>query len=309
MKCKLVLILLFFSIPCYTQFTDYPKFSWEIIDKDVSKEFKDSLISLLIGNEDFNVDYLNDTRNFRSINDAINFRSEEIKSYHIYNINEDPLPDIIFEGQHNSGEGNNVAFFMNDGDSLKIVFNIFGNIESIGMTNKCITQIQTIVLPCCANYITYRNYYTIDNYIQKSQSNNDTSLVFTKLKQTVDFIQIRLDSIEVLNYCQKPNSINKNISFITSDFVYLTFDPTQVINKDIIEPNLGCDIAYLADGNNQVARLKPGSIGTILSEQINQSGDKYFFIKTHNFNTDQSIFENSNFIIYGWAKAEGIKIQ
>jgi hypothetical protein len=302
------LVLIFFSTS-FAQFVNQPMLGWELIELNVSKEIKQNHISDLIGNEYFDINYLNDTTHFISPTKAKEFIKKEFNSYHILNVNGDSLMDVIYEGSHSASEIDNIVVFINTGNGIEIALKIYGNIENFSFKDNKLSKMQTIIWPCCGNYITYRHYYSCDKVKYDMQHSPDSSFSLFQQKYFSNLFPVYLDSTEVLEYFERPNTLNQNKVFITNDFAYLTFKPETAINKIISDEDYGTDISYLAEENNLIARLKPGSKGKILAEEIGLDGNKYFFIRTHNLNSDRSIFNNSNFIIYGWLKSEGIQIQ
>jgi|WetSurMetagenome_2_1015567.scaffolds.fasta_scaffold26956_3 hypothetical protein len=306
-KVILFLVLLF-PFKSFGQFITQPMLNWDLIELKSSKEIKQKFINDLIGNEYFDVNYLKDTSNFISSTKAKEFIGEEFNNYHILNVNGDSIMDVIYEGSHSTSETDNIIIFINTGNGIEIALKIYGNIENFSFKDNKLSKMQTIIWPCCGNYITYRHYYSCDKIKYNMQHSQDSSYSLFQQEYFSNLFPVYLDSIEVLEYCERPDTLNQNKVFITNDFAYLTFKPETPTNEIISDEDYGTDISYLAEENNLIARIKPGSKGKILAEEIGLDGNKYFFIRTYNLNSDRSIFNNSNFIIYGWLQSEGIQI-
>ena len=303
---RIFVCIIFISIQCYCQFTQYSDYDWTETEINYSKEKKTELLSRVKLEENFDISYLKDTRRNCVTEEAYSeFLIEELKNYHILDINGDSILDVVYEGPHNPSEGDNVAFFINDSDSLELALFIYGNIESIISENNCIKKINFIILPCCANYITFRDYYTIKSH-PEPLVNFDSLIVNTPIKFISKKMIAVLDSSEALNYCHRPDRVVNNISGITNKQCYVTFAPERVKNKLPPESSSVYDFGYIAEGNNQIAKLNDSVEITVLADMKNK---KYFFIKTKNLHTSQSIFGKDDVIFYGWVESKYIKLK
>ena len=100
--------------------------------------------------------------------------------------------------------------------------------------------------------------------------------------------------------------IRDSISGITNKQCYVTFAPERVKNKLPPESSSVYDFGYIAEGNNQIAKLNDSVEITVLADMKNK---KYFFIKTKNLHTSQSIFGKDDVIFYGWVESKYIKLK
>lgn len=109
MKNRLTLIILAISTTCFAQTLPHPKiseFSFGGIETKVSDSEKLELLQRAIPNEYFDVG-IKSTESYGFDN------------FHVVDFNADGLLDIIYDGREPPGkEGNNLAFFLNKGDSL-----------------------------------------------------------------------------------------------------------------------------------------------------------------------------------------------
>ena len=73
--------------------------------------------------------------------------------FHVIDINNDSLPDIVFNGSNPSGrESWNVAIFMNEGDSLRPCFAADGLLYDFNMHDAELIYFDLVYTGCCGQY-------------------------------------------------------------------------------------------------------------------------------------------------------------
>lgn len=249
-----------------------------------------------------------------SFNKYFNFKysdlTTEVDSFHFVDLNGDKLTDIIYEGKNPPGiEGVNFAFLINQGDSFKLAIKMFGYIESLDFISGRVSKMHVIRPPCCANYVFFRMFYSFQNGFLKLEQPPDSLFDSQYNQYYSNFFTVYIDSSEALGYCENIPKKVEPVSGKTKKEAFITFDRYPVTNKSVPPDDAGYDIYYPAEGNNQVALLKPDTKVTVLSTSTIESGKKYHFIKAKNKDCSQSIFRDyNNLIIYGWTESENIEI-
>ncbi len=132
---------------------------WKYLEIPLSKSAKDKYLIKLVGNKFF---------------EPSNYIVRE--EYHILDFTGDNKPDVIFTGREPSGgEIDNMAFFENQGDSLRLILKLLGTIIDFNKENKRSPATFTIwEWPCCDNAyhnIFYYSYFS--NEFIKDNLNSD----------------------------------------------------------------------------------------------------------------------------------------
>lgn len=116
---------------------------WKNLEIPLSKSEKDKYLLKLVGNKFF---------------EPSNYIVRE--EYHIVDFTGDSKPDVIFTGRQPGGsEIDNMAFFENQGDSLRMILKLLGTIIEFKKENKTSPATFTIwEWPCC-DYAYHNIYY------------------------------------------------------------------------------------------------------------------------------------------------------
>jgi hypothetical protein len=270
--------------------------NWKQIEANIGKGEKLNYLNKISFNKYFNFEYSD--------------LASEVDSFHFVDLNGDNLIDIVYEGKNPPGiEGVNFAFLVNQGDSFKLALKMFGYIESINFISGKVSKMQLIWPPCCANYVFFRNFYSFQNGSLKLEQAPDSLFDSQYNQYYSNFFTVYIDSSEALGYCEDIPKKVESVSGKTKKEAFITFDRNPVTNKSVPPDDAAYDVYYPAEGNNQVALLKPDTKLTVLSTSTIESGKKYHFIKAKNKNCSQSIFRDyNNLIIYGWTESENIEI-
>lgn len=270
--------------------------NWEEIETNIERGEKLSQLNKISFNKYFNFEYSDLT--------------SEVDGFHFVDLNGDKLIDIVYEGQNPPGnEVVNFAFLVNQSDSFKLALKMFGYIESIDFISGKVFKMQVIWPPCCANYVFFRNFYSFQNGSLKLEPIPDSLFDSHYNYYYSNYFPVYIDSSEALGYCEEIPKVVEVVFGKTKRETFITFDQNHVTNKSVPPDDAGYDVYYPAEGNNQVALLKPHTKVTILSTSINEKGKKYYFIKASNNDSIQSIFRDyHNLIIYGWAESKNIQI-
>lgn len=150
MKNLLPLIILTISTNSWAQHSPDVKtseFSFKGIETEVSENQKLELLQKMMVNEYFDV-------GVRST------ESYGFDNYHVVDFNGDELLDIIYDGREPPGlESNNLAFFLNKGDSLKLVIKFNGDFARVDIEDGKLQGFQLIYSPCCMDFV-----YRVEEY-------------------------------------------------------------------------------------------------------------------------------------------------
>jgi len=295
---KIIFIILFILLNSILISQGFPEKSinWQALEMRIEAKEKLSYLNKISLNKYFNFEYSDLT--------------SEVDSFHCVDLNGDNLIDIVYEGKNPPGiEGVNFAFLISQGDSFKLALKMFGYIESLNFTSGIVSKMQAICPPCCANYVFFREFYSFQNGLLKLEQAADSLFDSQYNHYYSNLITVYIDSSEALGYCEDiPQKVELTYGK-TKEETFLTFDRNPVTNKSVPPDDAGYDMYYPAEGNNQVALLKPHIKVTILSASTSVTGEKYYFIKANNNDCSQTIFRDyHNLIIYGWTISENIEI-
>ena len=287
---KIILIAVIISGAAYSQFMNHKSMNWESIEQKLTNAQKMNYLNKIVSNEYYVIDNM----------------AAEISKYHFIGVNTDSIICIIYEGRNPPGlETDDILFFKPQNDSLILTLKLFGNVEDIQFHDMQIMNMKVISYPCCSGYITFRRYYSFGHGHMLQLKPNTTYPLFQQ-EYFSDLINTYKDSTEAIDYCVETEKRDKYIYFNTPNDIYLTFDLAPVKNKEKPPEYAAYDSPYILEGNNQIAKIKANSNGIILSEQTNKEGDKYYFVRTNNSNSSQSIFGTESLIMYGWVPAKDI---
>jgi|GEM_PF-5734283 len=157
MRSLFIIVILGISSKCGGQNSPHSKidkFSFKGIEARINKSEKLKLLQKLVSTKYFSVN-INSTESYG------------FGSYHVVDFNADGKLDVIYDGREPSGiETNNVAFFLNNGDSLRLVVKLNGDFTRIDLQNGNLQGFQLILTPCCDNSI-----YSIKNFKLSDSSN------------------------------------------------------------------------------------------------------------------------------------------
>ncbi len=296
---KLIIYLFIFLSSQLTsaQYLTKRQVEWAKIESAVPDTIKLKYISKLIGNEFADDKYPSDYREFESGN-----FSKQLTKFHLLDVNGDNLLDVVYEGSHVS-EGEDLVFYINTGDSLKIALKVYGYAETMTFKNNRLIAMQCIVVPCCCSYGFFRDYYSFTKpnlHDTKLTNGQDplNSMYFSKL------LNCKLIAMEALEYFVLPPNNNLNEEFIAPRSFYLTTNPKPLFNKG--NPGF-VDCSYgMEDNSNQIGLFGANSKGAILARYTSNKGKSYTFIKINNKYSLHSIFGIRNCYIYGWTETENL---
>ena len=291
-----LILMIFLNSIVLSQEQPEKSINWKEIEIKIEDSLKLDYLIKISFNKYFNFEYSDLTT--------------EIDSFHFIDLNGDKLTDIVYEGKNPRGiEGVNFVFLINQSDSFNLAIKMFGYIECLDFISGRVSKMQVIWPPCCANYVFFRKFYSFQNGFLKLEQPPDSLFDSQYNQYYSNYFPVYIDSSEALGYCEDIPQEVEAVFGKTKTETFITFDRSPVINKSIPPDDAGYDMYYPAEGNNQVAFLKPDTKVTILSTSTIERGKKYHFIKAKNNDCTQSIFRDyNNLIIYGWTESENIEI-
>jgi hypothetical protein len=274
------------------------KIDWSTLEFPCTKKDRNSYFSLVTGNEYFRIDE----------EDSID------SDFHLVDFTKDGLPDLIYAGRMpTGGEIDNMAFFVNDGDSLRIILKLIGSITSLNIDRN---ESELIVWrwPCCAEYmnsITYYNYTHSDTvfYFDKSNhgSYNQSYGVFAK-NYHPNFKEV--DRYTFVSKTLFPSRIDLKVAqncFVLNDSAIMSSNP----NLDIEEPAMSSFIIpQTYKFNFLIARLPANTKASILYQHLFKN-ELYYLIKIDlaKANSPLESIQNSKVKgLLGWVKSTDIGI-
>jgi hypothetical protein len=295
----LILLLNQFS---YSQYLTNRRVDWSLLEIMVNDSVKLEYLKRTVESEYDNISYLFSASRFTSHFDYENYLKEELKNYHFIDINHDKLLDIVHEGRVNELE--DIVFYVNMGDSLRIGLKLLGYAETITFQNNKLVSIQTIMPPCCCGFSHYRVYYSFKKPSHRySQMIKNSDPSYSEYYS--ELLNCRLLACEALGYYILPQKVNLTEEFVSHQSFYLTTNPKPIFNETY-PGEVDCTYGIL-DKSNQIAYFETNSKGIILSNYTSKDGSTYSFIKIKNNISKHSIINIRDCYVYGWTLTNKIK--
>lgn len=227
----------------------------------------------------------------------------EFSNYHILDFNGDGLLDIIYS---NKEEHASVAFFVNDKDSLRLVFELHGNFTKIDMGDDQLNSFQLINLPCCLEFD-----YSISNYEFKQKGdcfapkniNNESYKYKFKILNESEFCVSLVDQYAYVEKTEFPVSTKIIDTLEVSEKAFLTIRPSKPTSTDFEEYSF----MYFSEGNKAISELDIGIRCYILSEKQNEKGDVFCFVMLINTSRYNNLMKNVDYYQYGWIQKNKLK--
>jgi hypothetical protein len=286
----------------YSQYLTHRRVDWTLLEDKVKDSVKLEYLKKTVESEYDNFSYLFSTSRFTSDLKYENYLTNELKKFHIIDINNDKLLDIVHESRVNELE--DIVFYVNMVDSLRIGLKLLGYTETIKFQDNKLVSIQTIMPPCCCGFASYRIYYSFKEPKKKSKQVNNIDPASSS--NYSELLNCRPIACEALGYFVLPQNDNLKEEFVSINSFYLTTNPKPILNKTIPD-NVDCTYGMSFNNYNQVAKFDVNSKGMILSNFTSKDGTVYYFIKIINKISIQSIINIRDCYIYGWVPADKIK--
>ena len=315
-----ILINSIYSIELYSQEEFKSKINWQSIETNVPDSIKIQYLKLLKSNDYVDSYKLFEENDYENKESYDNFLNIELQKFHLLDINNDLLLDVIYEGRMPVGiEINDIVIYISKNDSLEVALKVMGEFDNLYINNNKLDSMIVVVNPCCAGfYFTRRLYSFVNN--SKNVSLCKSDLIIEKYSSGYDeyfskYLPCFLIEEEYFDYhfMEKPkNKLLTHKSFISNNKFYLTNNPGKLNNKKIGED---VDVSYFMEynfnneTNNQIGIFKSKSEGLILATFKNTKGVEYAFVRLSNNYNIQSIFKKKNVFIYGWTEIKNLKIQ
>lgn len=213
--------------------------------------------------------------------------SYDFENYHIVDVNGDRFLDVFYDGREPNGiETNNLAIFLNDGDSLRLKVKLNGDILSLKFKNKKLQKLQIMKSPCCNNHIFY-----IETY-EKST----TDSCFIPYVSSHEDYRYTYGEVNSSDYCFA----------LTRAFRYLrgTEFPADIYVKDTMHTNKETYVERLIQmGANALDRVIPlHSEFYVISDTL-VTDKKYFFGYVKSEIQNSKRHEKAEVFDYGWIKS------
>lgn len=296
MRSKEVFIVVLFFVKSIVSFSQLilPKnldtFDWGVFEEIKSDSIKNNLINKIVESNMF--DNYNDYPEGRNIN-----------NYHLIDFNGDSYLDIIYDGKNPPGiEVNNVAFFLNKGDSLECVGYFLGDFMSITKISKTTPiSFELNRHPCCAQFLFYLSEYKINSV---PYSIDSTQLkyegYYKEYGKYVDFISLT-KQVRYAYHTEFPKSLDVIDTIFLTKKVFLTPQPFPPVDT-----NFNADrTAFHFLKNKAIAELTIGQKCVVLSKKRLTNGDTYYFIMLKITSiTNNYCSEEPDAYQYGWIKIE-----
>ncbi len=309
--CFIIVLILLFHSFIFGQIEHKSKINWIEYESQVSDSLKIEYLKLMKSNQYVNTEYIWKKQFFDKQENYDHFFQSEVKKFHLIDINNDSLLDVIYEGRMPVGiEQNDIVMFIRSNDSLEIVLKIMGIFEKILINNNRLDSMVIVVEPCCAGFSYKRSWYSFtklhNSKLCKSDiltENNDGYYGYAEYFN--EFLPCYLNEQEMYGYFYDDNKPKdqQRISFIALKNFYLTFAPEELSNVDIDEQ---ADISYLFEGNNQIGLFKKGANVFVIATKTGENGMKYALVRINNNDKIKSIFGKSELFIYGWTEISNL---
>lgn len=313
-----ILTLLFLTqsvILCQENFTS--KINWKNIEADVSDSIKINYMKLLKSNDYVDTDKLFEESSYHSKEIYNDFINTELSKFHLLDINNDSLLDVIYEGRMPFGiEINDIVIYIRKNDSLEVALKVMGEFDNLYINNNKLDSMIVVVNPCCAGFYFTKRFYS---FLKSTNKGNlcQSDLIIGKYSSGYEeffsnLLPCYLKEEEYFDYhvLVKPKyNLKTNNQFKSINNFYITTNLSKVVNKKI---EVDVDMSYFAFGNknyrnNQIGLYKKGSQGIILAISKDIKGIEYAFVRISNNYNIQSIFKKKDVFIYGWTKLSNLK--
>lgn len=234
-------------------------------------------------------------------------------NFHFLDVNGDQLVDIIYEGRQPPGsELDNIAIFINKGDTIVFLQEIYGSIiELLYPAKNKPVRLTIQVPPCCAiiiNQICYYEYHSKQNSVTANDNYQNDYLLFNhRIADTTSSFFALKERYVFITSTDMPKR------FFTEDSIRqfeVTADSTSLLTKAFPEPKETHYYDFIpADfqRNIVIAKLAKGHKGKIIQAK-KQGKDTYCFIVTScdHVNSKLSINQKKLTNFMGWVNANDI---
>ncbi|HYV93618.1 MAG TPA: hypothetical protein VE978_17720 [Chitinophagales bacterium] len=294
---KTLLLLTFGTIVIVTQGQDLPPkvigiFDWTMHEVKLPEKQKLNYLNKLVGSKFFT---------------PFGFSNDSDK-YHLIDFNSDGLMDIIYEGRNPPGiETDNVAFFLNEKDSLRLIVKLNGNFSGIEKSSTSSPiRFQIIKSPCCADYI-----YQIENYgfsksgdcfIPKNSNDDFYQYAYGQVNDSSFCVTIKSHFAYVLG-TDFPKELKSSDTVFTNAATYLTPIAMKPSDTDFKKDGL----YFHMTTNKAIAKIDSGTKCIVLAEKKSSVGKAYCFVMLINTNEEQNYLAGFNFYQYGWIEKRFLK--
>lgn len=296
----------------YSPFREYQEFDWSKVEKQLTTEQKIKEASKVQ-----NHDLLNELsplfyNRYHKITeeDTLKF----IQEFHFLDFNADNRIDLIYDGDRAGGELGSAIFFLNNGDSLKLIAKLLSSISSMELRNDSLIAFSITNFPCCCDYVVSNEYY---NRSEVSDSLGDINTkpaddYWEYISNDYPFSLIQKDYFIYSEETPLKGKI-RNSKFIARRKVLVSCCTKP--STDTIATNYDCsnfmEVSYYYDStdyyNITYDYILPNEKGEILVEHY-RNGKKYYYVRVK---PNVFIDEKPKYpvFIYGWISEDGIEIE
>lgn len=236
-------------------------FDWQKVVLEIDQETKDKVIQRVLQEPSFG-------RIKNLAFDSI------VDNFHFLDLNGDKELDVVYNGGY--GAENEIIYLLTAWNKEFIVSNpLFGLITDFQVLEKSI-NLKIYDYGCCAEFVD----------------------VYSKYKVLFDYEKIEFKNLYAyskISVTQKPEDFIEEIRFEVQNDGYKLRAQPEIINEYD-----GLPEEAIIDGNT-LAIYPKGSIGTAISEKMDQSGRLWWFvIMDNNYKPINSLFNNGNNPISGY---------
>jgi len=280
MRSLFIIMILGISTKVWAQFPPdsmISLFNFNEIEVKISDSSKLSLLQKLVSTKYFPV----------SIKSA---KYRRFSSYHIVDFNDDGLLDVIYDSKRPDGiETNNVAFFLNNGDSLELVIKLNGDFTRMDIQDGGLTGFQLIYSPCCNDHI-----YSIRNFILA-----DTANCYKPLNSKNEQYKYSYGEVNEPKFCVSYKSVIRYMRGTAFPFFKERPD-TMIFNQDTFLRS------SFSKGNRVEPIISEGTKCVVLAE-MRVEGNTFCFVLVEMRDTKLNIHKGLGVFYYGWINTKFIE--
>lgn len=277
--------------------------NWDDLEIKTNNSIKDSMISRIINHKTFEI---------RNV-----FYGKYHDDFHVIDFNMDGKLDLIYTGRNPGGiEKDNYAFFVNDGDSLYLIFKKRG--EIISLEKDVVSgylKFEAWEGPCCAeveNEISYFSFYTgsdisySKNVEYEQKLRTDYKYVNFQKNYHPNFkADLSLIYLWATHFPDSVNLFSGKAAIINSNTTYLETNPyLKLLSID-------SEIINYHDMNATLAILEKGNKVKIMgSEMINNESYSFIICLVSESQSNKNLYikRDTPENIIGWVKTSSLSI-
>lgn len=233
----------------------------------------------------------------------------EINFFHVFDINFDSIPDLIYAGRYPGGlEQDNVMIWLNKNNKLELIFKVQGNIVRIekDSINKSI-QLQIIARPCCADQFFVNTIYQLPaKELPCFKINIMKDIDYYGELNSKSFCSAKIDKALYLNGTVFPKESLQPIKTINSKKAFYIFSKPNYITSTEFQKELYVELIWSGGENPAFALYAKDTEIDILSK-MTVKDRIYYFVKTKkNSKVLKTYIEDKKISVYGWVRSTDI---